>query len=104
VLIEAIEVLVEIGDKNATEPLCKILRHGDGRVRLSAVWALSKIGDERAIAPLRELEQHNSYREEIHYAIIQDGMDYRDRTPEYGSYLVRDAASIAIEKIESRKK
>lgn len=49
---DAAEVLGDIGDKRAVEPLIDALRDADYTVQWSAAEALGKIGDKRAVEPL----------------------------------------------------
>jgi len=56
----AAEVLGEIGDARAVEPLLAALRDEDSDVREAAAEALGKIGDARAAVPLRSaLGEHS---------------------------------------------
>lgn len=57
----AVEVLGEIGDTEAIEPLIQALKDKDEDVRRNAVEALGKIGDTRAVEPLiQALEDKNA--------------------------------------------
>jgi HEAT repeat protein len=55
----AIEVLGEIGDARAVEPLLQLLKVDSLKVRLATITALGRIGDERAIKPLLSMLVHD---------------------------------------------
>jgi len=69
--IKAIEMLGEIGDARATEPLIAALedRDGDENLRNKATEALAKIGDARAVAPL--ITRLNHRNEEVRQAAAE---------------------------------
>jgi len=75
---KAAELLGEIGDKRAVEPLITALKDGHLFVRQKAAEALGEMGDERAIKLLKEVAQNDS-----------------------GSH-VREAAKEALEKIQEK--
>jgi HEAT repeat protein len=63
---KAAEILGQLRDPTAVDPLIETLWDDDSRVRLKAAWALGRIGDQRAIAPLRRLyRMENEWGQEI---------------------------------------
>lgn len=68
---EAIELLGDIGDNRAVEPIIQLL--GDESVRRIAVEALGKIGDKRAVEDLIELLESFPYRVDAALALGKIG-------------------------------
>ena len=54
----AVNILGDIGDARAVEPLVAMLKYEDWSVRKAAAEALEKIGDPQAVAALEALEEY----------------------------------------------
>ena len=73
VRMKAAEVLGEIGDERAVEPLIQALKDKDEFVRQCAAEALGEIGDERAVETLNQALKDEWVREEAAKALKKIG-------------------------------
>ena len=101
------EVLGEIGDQRAVEPLIAALKDNTWKVRINAMEALGKIGDQRAVEPLIAALKDTDVRG-IAAGVLGKIGDQRAVEPlkavlkDYDKY-VRNSALEALEDIDSRK-
>ena len=101
--MRAVDILGEIGDKRAVEPLIEALEDENKHVRLASVVALGKIGDRRAVESLIEALRSKELREVAAFTLgeIRDGkavqqlLQILNDENEY----VREAAPWALGKI-----
>jgi HEAT repeat protein len=110
----AVEVLAEIGDRQAIEPLSEIIRNQDeylADLRSAAVRALTKIGEKEAINALVAALDDPSYEVRVRAIValgelnavsaldeIEELLQGTDSTPED----IRAASAVSIQKIGQR--
>jgi len=107
-VVDAINVLGEIKDKSAAEPLIENIFNKDKSIRLTAIFALGKIAGSRAVEPLISFIKSLSYpdRDTQIYAIFSLGEigDSRAVKPLVkfmivGDSNIREQVAIALDKI-----